>query len=142
MRYRGWLLALVLGCAGCGGALTRGDLASAAYAGTVTAKSRTAPPDADAESTLFHITLVRDALRERTLLRNNAPHLVHDMPFLIPCRSLWQRLFYGIGLKVYDFLAVRNSLRIGPSRDQLRFPTSSSNSGSSFCKSSNEPVFQ
>jgi glycerol-3-phosphate dehydrogenase len=56
-----------------------------------------------------NITLVRDALRERTLLRNNAPHLVHDMPFLIPCRSLWQRFFYGVGLKVYDFLAVRNS---------------------------------
>ena len=56
-----------------------------------------------------NITLVRDALRERTLLRNNAPHLVHDMPFLIPCRSLWQRFFYGVGLKVYDFLAVKNS---------------------------------
>ena len=60
-----------------------------------------------------NITLVRDALRERTLLRNNAPHLVHDIPFLIPCRNLWQRLFYGIGLKVYDLLATRNSF--GPS---------------------------
>ena len=56
-----------------------------------------------------NITLVRDALRERTLLRNNAPHLVHDMPFLIPCHSWWQRFYYGLGLKVYDFLAVRNS---------------------------------
>ncbi len=56
-----------------------------------------------------NITLVRDALRERTCLRNNAPHLVHDMPFLIPCHNLWQRFFYGVGLKVYDFLAVRNS---------------------------------
>ena len=56
-----------------------------------------------------NITLVRDALRERTLLRNHAPHLVHDMPFLIPCRSWWQRFYYGIGLKFYDFLAVRNS---------------------------------
>ena len=56
-----------------------------------------------------NITLVRDALRERTLLRNNAPHLVHDMPFLIPCRNLWQRFFYGIGLKLYDFLAAGNN---------------------------------
>ena len=56
-----------------------------------------------------NITLVRDALRERTLLRIHAPHLVHDMPFLIPCRSWWQRFYYGVGLKVYDFLAVRNS---------------------------------
>ena len=39
-----------------------------------------------------NITLVRDALRERTLLRNNAPHLVHDLPFLIPCRNFWQRI--------------------------------------------------
>ncbi|QEG38255.1 glycerol-3-phosphate dehydrogenase/oxidase [Roseimaritima ulvae] len=56
-----------------------------------------------------NITLVRDALRERSLLRNNAPHLVHDMPFLIPCRNLWQRFFYGVGLKVYDLLATRKS---------------------------------
>jgi glycerol-3-phosphate dehydrogenase len=56
-----------------------------------------------------NITLVRDALRERTLLRANAPHLVHDLPFVIPCRSWWQRFFYGVGLKVYDFLAVGNS---------------------------------
>ncbi len=56
-----------------------------------------------------NITLVRDALRERTLLRANAPHLVHDLSFVIPCRSWWQRFFYGVGLKVYDFLAVGNS---------------------------------
>ncbi len=62
-----------------------------------------------------NVTLVRDALRERTLLRANAPHLVHDLPFLIPCRSWWQRFFYGVGLKVYDFLAVGNSF--GSSRN-------------------------
>lgn len=62
-----------------------------------------------------NITLVRDALRERTLLRANAPHLVHDLPFVIPCRSWWQRFFYGVGLKVYDFLAVGNSF--GSSRN-------------------------
>ncbi len=56
-----------------------------------------------------NLTLVRDALRERTLLRNNAPHVVHDLPFLIPCHNRWERLFYGLGLKVYDFLATRNS---------------------------------
>ncbi len=56
-----------------------------------------------------NITLVRDALRERTRLRNNAPHLVHDLPFLIPCHTLWQRFFYGVGLKLYDFLAAGNN---------------------------------
>lgn len=67
-----------------------------------------------------NITLVRDALRERTLLRNNAPHLVHDMPFLIPCRSWWQRFYYGVGVKFYDFLAVRNSFgrSYGVSKDR------------------------
>ncbi len=56
-----------------------------------------------------NITLVRDALRERTLLRQNAPHLVHDLPFFIPCRSRWQRFYFWVGLKVYDFLATGNS---------------------------------
>ena len=56
-----------------------------------------------------NITLVRDALRERKLLLNNAPHLVHDMPFLIPCQSQWQRFYYGFGLKIYDLLATRSS---------------------------------
>lgn len=52
-----------------------------------------------------NLTLVRDALRERTLLKRNAPHLVHDLSFLIPCASRWERFFYGTGLKLYDFLA-------------------------------------
>lgn len=56
-----------------------------------------------------NITLVRDALRERSLLRSNAPHLVHDMPFMIPCRGRWERYYYGFGLKLYDWLATKNS---------------------------------
>lgn len=51
------------------------------------------------------IGLVRDALRERTLLRQNAPHVVHARTFAIPCRSRWQQWFYGLGMKVYDLLA-------------------------------------
>ena len=67
-----------------------------------------------------NITLVRDALRERTLLKQNAPHLVHDMAFLIPCHSWWQRFFYGVGLKIYDFLSFGNSFgrSYGVSRDR------------------------
>jgi glycerol-3-phosphate dehydrogenase len=52
-----------------------------------------------------NLTLVRDALRERARLRENAPHLVHDLPFLIPCRNLGQRMYYTAGLKLYDLLA-------------------------------------
>ncbi len=56
-----------------------------------------------------NLTLVRDALRERTRLRENAPHLVHDLPFLIPCRHLGQRLYYAAGLKLYDLLAQKKA---------------------------------
>lgn len=56
-----------------------------------------------------NLTLVHDALKERSLLLQNAPHLVRDISFLIPCRSAWDRVFYGTGLKLYDFLAVRDS---------------------------------
>jgi glycerol-3-phosphate dehydrogenase len=51
------------------------------------------------------IKLVREALHERGLLLRNAPHLVHDLRFLIPCYKLWQIGYYGAGLKLYDLLA-------------------------------------
>ena len=44
-----------------------------------------------------NIALVRDSLRERARLQANAPHLVHDLPFLVPCESLWQRFMYRVG---------------------------------------------
>jgi len=49
--------------------------------------------------------LVRDALRERRRLLINAPHLVRPRTFLIPCRSLWERAYYGTGVLAYDGLA-------------------------------------
>jgi glycerol-3-phosphate dehydrogenase len=55
-----------------------------------------------------NLTLVRDALRERTILRQLAPMLVHDLPFFIPCNSRWQRFYFWVGLKVYDLLAGRS----------------------------------
>src|SRR6476660_9563510 len=48
------------------------------------------------------IGLVREALHERGVLRRNAPHLVHDLAFVIPAFSRWARPYYGLGLKVYD----------------------------------------
>ncbi len=61
-----------------------------------------------------NISLVREALRERAILLKNAPHVVHKQAFVIPCYSLWQKLFYGFGMKVYDWLAGRH--KIGTSR--------------------------
>jgi glycerol-3-phosphate dehydrogenase len=46
-----------------------------------------------------------EALKERGLLRQNAPHLVHDLAFVVPSYSWWETPFYGIGLKIYDLLA-------------------------------------
>jgi len=52
-----------------------------------------------------NISLVMEALKERGLLRQNAPHLVHDLAFIVPNYDWWEAPFYGMGLKVYDMLA-------------------------------------
>ncbi|HEY1496110.1 MAG TPA: glycerol-3-phosphate dehydrogenase/oxidase [Candidatus Solibacter sp.] len=52
-----------------------------------------------------NISLVMEALKERGILLENAPHLVHDLPFIVPNYSWWETPFYGIGLKIYDLLA-------------------------------------
>jgi glycerol-3-phosphate dehydrogenase len=52
-----------------------------------------------------NISLVMEALKERGILLENAPHLVHDQPFVVPNYSWWETPFYGIGLKIYDLLA-------------------------------------
>jgi glycerol-3-phosphate dehydrogenase len=52
-----------------------------------------------------NVALVMSALKERGMLRQNAPHLVHDLAFVVPNYSWWEAPFYGIGLKLYDMLA-------------------------------------
>jgi glycerol-3-phosphate dehydrogenase len=52
-----------------------------------------------------NVSLVMEALKERGILRQNAPHLVHDLPFVVPNYSWWEAPFYGIGLRIYDILA-------------------------------------
>lgn len=52
-----------------------------------------------------NVSLVMEALKERGLLLQNAPHLVHDVAFVVPNYSWWETPFYGIGLKIYDILA-------------------------------------
>ena len=52
-----------------------------------------------------NVSLVMEALKERGILFQNAPHLVHDLPFVVPNYQWWETPFYGIGLKVYDLLA-------------------------------------
>lgn len=52
-----------------------------------------------------NISLVMEALRERGMLRQNAPHLVNEIAFVVPRYDWWEAPFYGLGLKVYDLLA-------------------------------------
>ncbi len=53
------------------------------------------------------IGLVRDSLRERGRLMENAPHLVHRLPLVVPGYHWWEPPYYSIGLKLYDLLAGR-----------------------------------
>ncbi len=52
-----------------------------------------------------NISLVMEALKERGILRQNAPHLVSNLPFVVPNYDWWEAPFYGVGLKVYNLLA-------------------------------------
>jgi glycerol-3-phosphate dehydrogenase len=52
-----------------------------------------------------NVKLVREALFERGLWFRNAPHLVRELDFLVPCYHWWQGALYGIGLDLYDRLA-------------------------------------
>ncbi|MES2414088.1 MAG: glycerol-3-phosphate dehydrogenase/oxidase [Pseudomonadota bacterium] len=67
-----------------------------------------------------NISLVREALHERTTLLANAPHLAQPLAFVMPSYKFWEAPFYGVGLKMYDALAGKAGL--GPteflSRDE------------------------
>jgi len=60
------------------------------------------------------VHLVREALKERGLLSQNAGHLVKNQSFVIPNYNRWSGYFYTIGLKIYDLLA--GSLSLGASK--------------------------
>lgn len=60
------------------------------------------------------ISLVLEALRERGLMLQNAPHLVRNQSFIIPNYEWWGGPFYTIGLKMYDMMA--GKLGLGPSK--------------------------
>src|SRR5689334_9321891 len=52
-----------------------------------------------------NISLVMEALKERGILRRNAPHLVTDLAFVVPNYDWWEAPFYGLGLKIYNLLS-------------------------------------
>jgi glycerol-3-phosphate dehydrogenase len=62
-----------------------------------------------------NLSLVLEALHERGIMMQNAPHLVSNQAFIVPNYDWWEGPFYGIGMKVYDMLAGKLGLR--PSRN-------------------------
>lgn len=74
-----------------------------------------------------NVPLVMEALKERGILLENAPHLVHDLRFIVPNYSWWEAPFYGIGMKIYDLLAGRygfgKSKTLSPAETIEQLPT-------------------
>src|SRR5271165_5464128 len=74
-----------------------------------------------------NLSLVMEALKERGLLLENAPHLVRNLGFVVPNYDWWEAPFYGIGLKLYNLLAGKygfGSSRILSKEETLeRLPT-------------------
>ncbi|MFW5490334.1 MAG: FAD-dependent oxidoreductase [Desulfovibrio sp.] len=56
-----------------------------------------------------NISLVMEALHERGLLRENAPHMCYNQKFVVPDYKWWGLPYYGVGLKAYDMLARKYS---------------------------------
>src|SRR5690349_9814943 len=112
-RHAPWDLAIVGGGAtGMGIAL---DAASRRYSVVLLEQSDFGKGTSSRSTKLIHggvrylqqgnVSLVMEALKERGILRQNAPHLVHDQSFIVPNYAWWETPFYGIGMKVYDTLA-------------------------------------
>src|SRR5690606_38721193 len=55
------------------------------------------------------VGLVYEALYERGLLFENAPHLVKKQAFIIPCFDWFSKVKYLVGLKMYDWLSGKYS---------------------------------
>ena len=74
-----------------------------------------------------NVPLVMEALKERGVLRRNAPHLVKDLPFVVPNYAWWEAPFYGIGMRVYDALAGKygfgHSAHLSVEETVARIPT-------------------
>ena len=77
-----------------------------------------------------NISLVREALHERTVLLRNAPHIAQQLSFVIPCYRWWESSFYGLGLTMYDLLAGKAGLgkthRLDRAQTSAELPTARS----------------
>ncbi len=58
--------------------------------------------------------LVREALRERKWMLESHPDLCRTLPIALPVQNLIEKLYYGTGLKLYDYLSY--PYRLGATR--------------------------
>ena len=71
----------------------------------------------------FDLGLVREALLERQLMVELAPHLVYPTPFLVPTLGEGRRDWrIGIGLNMYDVMATTRVGRAGASARRASAP--------------------
>lgn len=112
-RREGWDIVVIGG--GATGAGIAVDAASRGYAVLLLEREDFGKGTSSRSTKLVHggvryleqgnVSLVMEALKERGILLANAPHLVHNQPFIVPNYSWWETPFYGIGMKIYDLLA-------------------------------------
>ena len=121
-RHQWDLIIIGGGATGLGVAI---DAASRGYATLLLEQSDFAQGTSSRSTKLVHggvrylqqgnVSLVLEALKERGLLRRNAPHLVHNLAFVVPNYDWWEGPFYGVGLRLYDLLAGKHGF--GPSKN-------------------------
>ncbi|MHA8053509.1 glycerol-3-phosphate dehydrogenase/oxidase [Aquirufa sp. Wall-65K1] len=70
--------------------------------------------------------MVYKALHERKVMLQNAPHLAHPLALLTPCYSWWDRIYYGIGMWLYDRISgvtnLKNSQGLGKQQMEQLVP--------------------
>lgn len=54
--------------------------------------------------------LVKEALKERAVFLETAPHLSMSLPIMLPIYTWWKAPYYWLGTKAYDFLAGKENL--------------------------------
>lgn len=71
----------------------------------------------------MQLKLVAEALRERTIMVHQAPHLCQALPTLIPCYHAFDIFLYWWGTKVYDVLAAMYGGTLGYSHFLFPYDT-------------------
>lgn len=70
--------------------------------------------------------MVKEALNERSVLLNIAPHLSNEIPIMIPIYAWWKVPYYWVGSKLYDLVAgthgLESSYFLGKRKTLDRFP--------------------